>query len=470
MIVVTTNADSGAGSLRQAIADAAVGEEITFNFTGIIGLTSAELIITQSVIITGPGSALLTVHRASGGFRIFNFTAGANTLSGVTIRDGLAADGAGIKNVNTLTLNDVIITENGASNNGGGIHNTNTITMTDCNVFNNTAIGQGGGIWNSNTVVATNLEMTGNTSFGDGGGVWNSAGFRIIPGGFISGNANPGGGGNGGGFWNSGTLELEEVTISLNDADTGVGSAIYSTNTTQLRRCTVNNNGLSPGGSALYIEGTLEILNSTVSTNTDQEAVHNNLGSVDIRNSTVTANATGVFQEPGSILIFYNTILCGNLTQDLTSDAVDVVSDGNNILGTFSNAITPGPDDQIGVLIVAVFLGPLQDNGGPTFTHALLAGSVALDSGNPAAAPATDQRGEPRIQMSEIDIGAFEALLCFAFTGTLPGWLTIQGDCLVVTPGSFRGATKSAANAAAQAALDAFVEAALASGDLVCNS
>ena len=67
-------------------------------------------------------------------------------------------------------------------------------------------------------------------------------------------------------------------------------------------------------------------------------------------------------------------------------------------------------------------LGPLADNGGPTLTHALLAGSPALNAGDPAIAhpPATDQRGDARIAQGRIDIGAVEMAAALASTGASP--------------------------------------------------
>ena len=72
-----------------------------------------------------------------------------------------------------------------------------------------------------------------------------------------------------------------------------------------------------------------------------------------------------------------------------------------DIVGTFLNPIDPE-------------LGPLANNGGPTKTHALLAGSRAIDAGDNAGVPATDQRGLPRKKdgnfngVAVVDIGAFE--------------------------------------------------------------
>lgn len=53
-------------------------------------------------------------------------------------------------------------------------------------------------------------------------------------------------------------------------------------------------------------------------------------------------------------------------------------------------------------------LGPLAGNGGPTQTMALQAGSPAIDGGDGAGCPATDQRGVPRPGGAACDVGAFE--------------------------------------------------------------
>src|SRR5262245_61520926 len=79
-VPVTTTADSGAGSLRQAIATAAGGDTIVFSVTGAITLTNGELLINKSLAILGPGAGLLSVERSTAAgtpdFRIFNVQAG----------------------------------------------------------------------------------------------------------------------------------------------------------------------------------------------------------------------------------------------------------------------------------------------------------------------------------------------------------------------------------------------------------
>src|SRR6266436_1213282 len=83
---VTSTADDGPGSLRTAISDAAAGETITFAVTGVITLTSGELLITNDLIISGPGASLLTVQRSTDtntpAFRIVNVRSGVVTLAG----------------------------------------------------------------------------------------------------------------------------------------------------------------------------------------------------------------------------------------------------------------------------------------------------------------------------------------------------------------------------------------------------
>ena len=91
-LIVTTTADSGAGSLRAAIAVASDGDTIQFDAAlngQTINLTSGELAINKNITINGPGSNLLTVSRTSGTFRIFHVMPGHTvTIGGLTITGG----------------------------------------------------------------------------------------------------------------------------------------------------------------------------------------------------------------------------------------------------------------------------------------------------------------------------------------------------------------------------------------------
>ncbi len=211
--VVLNNSDSGAGSLRQAIVDACDGSTITFNMatvTSPITLTSAELSISKTLTITGPGASVLTVQRSTAGgtpdFRIFNIGSGTVNISGVTVTNGkpadgtaanfgtIGGDGGGIMNTGTLGLSDVTVTGNtaggggaglgfgGNGGRGGGIYNSGTLTMTSCMINGNnrgrggdaTSVpgdgGSGGGVYNSQSLTMTNCVVTANNGGGGGDG------------------------------------------------------------------------------------------------------------------------------------------------------------------------------------------------------------------------------------------------------------------------------------------------------------
>jgi hypothetical protein len=84
-------------------------------------------------------------------------------------------------------------------------------------------------------------------------------------------------------------------------------------------------------------------------------------------------------------------------------------SGGHNIVGGADACGFGEPTDMVEVSSMDLALGPLADNGGPTMTHALLSGSVAIDVIPEAMCQATeDQRGEPRPAGGMCDVGAFE--------------------------------------------------------------
>lgn len=468
MITVTNTNDSGAGSLRAAIAAAALGEEITFSITGTITLTSAALTITQDVIITGPGIASLTIDGGNS-FRVFTVSGGVNTISGMTIINGASASGAAIHNESTLTLTDISIQNCTSSDAGGGIWNSSTITATNLTIIGcGAAGGDGGGINNTGTFTGTNLIVTSCTCTGGGGGVFTDASFTHN-GGSISGCSDSATIG-GGGIWNEGTYDLTEVGIHSN-ASTGNGDGIRNVfGTVTLTRCAVyNNDDINIYNSG----GTVNVENSTVSGGgAVGSGLFNDGGAMALSHATITQHTYGVINVSGSILTLFDTILAGNTDGDYDGLTVDVTSLGHNALGIDSiEPITDAAGDIRVLSYAALVIGPMQNNGGPTFTHALLVGSPALNAGDGTGAPLTDQRGESRIQGGTIDIGAFEKAPeseCLTFTGTLPAWIRTEGNCLIGRAGTFRGRTKAEANAKAQAALDAFVAAAQEAGDLVC--
>ena len=122
-----------------------------------------------------------------------------------------------------------------------------------------------------------------------------------------------------------------------------------------------------------------------------------------------------------SILNLTNTIVAGNFETDGELNSPDiagaVATADHNLVGNAngSTGIVNGVNGNIvggtaGGPVINALLGPLQNNGGPTQTMALLAGSPAIGHADSRRAPATDQRGLPRIdELGELtDIGAFE--------------------------------------------------------------
>jgi hypothetical protein len=462
-ITVSTTGDSGAGTLRAALASANNGD--TINFTNLtlpatITLTSDELKIFHNVTITGPGASMLTIS-GGGNLRVFDNQGATVSISGLTIANGKAfsstttngaGQGGGIITFGSLTLTNVTLTNNSAAE-GGAINNgLGSLTITNCTISNNAATAGtiaagGGGIWNFGTAIISGSTISGNTAAGattgnsnlsgTGGGILNeaagaAAGNLTITNSTISGNiANGKNGGEGGGIINfpSSTLTITNSTISGNMA-----------------------NGISPGQSGgLENEGTATINGSTFSANVATNAaggIFNNSGALTMTNSTVTGNTAGnngggIMNSGTAMSLSFVTISGNSANTDgfgfgggdqianfaagatvKASLLANGTSTGNCKLST---AITSGgfnlSDDSScnssfhqasDINNQSVSLGTLGDNGGPTFTIALVSGP-AIDAIPTASctdvtgtAVATDQRGITRPQGSACDIGAFE--------------------------------------------------------------
>src|SRR5438445_2732159 len=163
--------------------------------------------------------------------------------------------------------------------------------------------------------------------------------------------------------------------------------------TMRLDNCTVSGNAAVAGGSSIQGGG-----------------IFNDVLTISLTHSTSTTNeGGGVFNSGDGSVALKNTILAGNtVTFDLfNSQSRPINSEGFNLIGSTNGPIVPGPSDQF-TNGAALKLGPLQNNGGPTLTHALLCGSPAIDAGDNTSAPPTDQRGFPRIVGGTIDIGSYE--------------------------------------------------------------
>ena len=405
----------------------------------------ASLGATGNVIVT---DSTLTANTAAGGNGgNFNNGAGSNAKGGSIYFEG-----------GTLNVSGSLI-ENSAANGGnGGNQNQNGQTNGG---FGGTA--QGGGVWVGGGTVTINNTTFENTAAngGDSGTGGNGA--------------NPGGGADGGGLYSLGNVTLTNSTFHLAGAAGGDGGDAFGS--TCLGGHMAGDGGGARGG-AIFADGGTMIINTATFANNFAEggnggdggqtdgglncgnhgagglayggAITNNAATVNMKHGTISLNNaqagnTGVNQGgankpprlvaegagggirvgPASVTL-ENTIIAGNTAANGLGDTtgaptpgpnVDgaVTSNGHNLLGVATDATGfTGTGDRTGA---NPMLGALADNGGPTQTMALTAGSPAIDAGV-AAGASFDQRGRPRTYddpgvanaatSDGTDIGAFE--------------------------------------------------------------
>ncbi len=427
-LIVANTADSGAGSLRDALARARDGDTIQFAAAlngQTITLASAGLVIDKDITISGPGRDALAVSKATFGqpqFSIFHILPGHTVvIEGLTISHGYTFSGGGIFNEQaTVTLRNCTVCCNygsglGGGGFGGGIYNYGnnaTMTIVDSLVTGNfmappglPGLGFGGaGVYSTGTLAINNSIITGNfignhPSFpdppalgGDGAGIYN-AGLLTMSNSIVSDNrANR----QGGGIYNFGTMEITASTISGNHAQSYGGGGVFNQGTAAISNSTVDRNtvgykGIAAGGGIFNTkEGSLTVVHSTFDGNNADGAGGGiyNTGTLQIGDSIVNAGTQGA-----SIVSEFGTFT--SLGYNLSSD------NGGGFLTATGDQINTNP-----------MLGPLQDNGGPTFTLALLPGSPAINAGDPnfTPPPLHDQRGPgyDRVVGGRIDIGSFE--------------------------------------------------------------
>jgi len=346
------------------------------NTDGSNGLPS----ITSQITINGHGA---TIARASGDpFRILHVASGGNlTLTNVTITNGNAGSdfGGGIFSAGTLNINDSTLSGNTASaEGGGGIVNRGTLNVSNSTLSANTA-KYGGGIYSQGGSAAADIShstLTGNTVSLYGGGVIND-----------------------------GTMNIVNSTLSTNTASSDGGSILNNGGTLGLNNDTLSANTASNGGGIYNSAGTVIISHNTFSNN-------------------VASSGGGIYNYLG-IVNTKNTILAGNTPNNCVGT---MTSQGYNLeSGTDCGFIIQGqPGDQWDT---QPDLGPLADNGGPTWTHALLSGSQAINyipngTNGCGSDYTTDQRTylRPYPNGGNCDIGAYE----YSLFGDVDGSCTVD--------------------------------------------
>jgi hypothetical protein len=386
-IVVTSCADSGTGSLRAAVQADSGGDPIDLSQLSCsqITLTSGAIHAAQNLTLLGPGSGLLTIDGNSND-RIFAEEAAGATLaiSGMTLQNGHGADVSGgcIYSSGPVVLDDAVV--------------------TGCSVVGQGASGAvyyvGGGLYVKGNFTATGSRIVGNEVYAStvsayGGGVFVVGGIASIANSTISGNtarsrdAFAGGGGG----WFRGPLYMQYSTVSGNllksNGSVGGGLTVYPVGAT-ISDSTISGNVADVAGGA-FVTGLL-LSNSTVAFNVaDEGAGLYFVSDAELESSIVALNMTD--GDSG-----FN-IEAGRFAQGLIGS--------HNLIGESTGIVLPAD-----TISSDPMLGPLEDHGGPTFTHALLPGSPAIDTGNNTVPLDWDQRGPgfPRA-IGTPDIGAFES-------------------------------------------------------------
>ena len=397
-------------------------------------------VVTSALILEGRRAAIARSTPQDGSeFRILEVAeTGTLTLQDVTLERGFLSEdapntsrGGGIYNLGTVTLNRSSVSENEAFD-AGGIYNGGTMRFNDSDVSENIAAGEvAGGIENTGTLIVENgSTISGNTSDSAIGGLLNS-GEATVSDSFIQGNSAVS---STGALFSSGEMTLRDTVIENNSDDGNTFSnagemelinVTYRDNTDAISNgffgedvgiMTISSSTIT-GNSRDGLENSSEmtLINSTVSGNGDTGVVNETFSNrleatLTVLYSTVANNTVGVDNQSGTVSLEGSIVADNDFTDP--SDAGEGQNCRGNVSSEGYNLDTDGTcnlGQETDLSNVEAQLGPLQDNGGPTFTLALQEGSPAIDAiPTEVCDVGTDQRGVSRPQGEACDIGAFE--------------------------------------------------------------
>ena len=429
LLVVTTNTDSGPGSLRDAVATANAGDTITFNnsLSGqTIVLTSGPIGLNQDVTIDADALAGGIIISGNDASSIFTDSTNNVALNNLDLINGnnINGDGGGIYNLGTLTLSNCAVSGNialgmaGANGGAGAPGSTFPFPMPGGpgGAGGNGTPGNGGGIYNNASLSLINCTLSTNQATGGSGGAGGAGGFGVPSG--MGGNGASGASGAGGGIYNdsSGSVNLVNCTSSANETTGGNGGdgGVSAGGMNGF----AGNGGFGYGGD-IYNAGLLTVINYTSSGN----QAGGGIAGASIPSSGINGlgDGGGIYNANNAMIT--NSIIANNSVQtngngadvdnsaSLTYGGTNLVQSAVNS-GTISgpNPINASPD-----------LAPLGNYGGLTQTMPPLPGSPAVDAAADAITNflATDQRGYPRLAGLHVDIGAVEGIYNAAGAGAL---------------------------------------------------
>jgi CSLREA domain-containing protein len=410
--------------------------------------------VTFSGLTISKGNAFGS-NFGGGGGGIQNFSTGTVNVTNCTISDNSASNGGGILNIGTLNVTNCIISDNTADSFGGGIY---SFSFATTNITNSTISGNdatrnnegGGGIVSFGGIVNVTNSTISDNSARIGGGIHNfSSGEVNVVNSTIHNNLAERGGGGGGIFNQAGIITITNSTISSNRAVSGTsgagegGGIFNAAGTVSVTNSTISGSEADAGGGIFNSHssgrGIVNVTNSTISDNSASAGagIDNGNGTVNVTNSTIRGNFAAGFNEGGGGIQnrtsgpfnVKSSIIALNTAAGSGPDVFGTfTSQGFNLIGKADGSSGfSAPTDLTGT--IASPLDPkldpngLQDNGGPTRTVALLAGSPAIDKGTRIGLQGpllVDQRGtgfprtfdDPAIAPAaggdNTDIGAFE--------------------------------------------------------------
>lgn len=421
------------------------GRAIERGYGGAIGFSNAivlvnDVIATDNIALIGGGAFGGNASLTGGVFGL--------TIDGSVIRNNQTPNGDGggiyvdipdvLGDIGQLTIRNTTITGNQAFSFAGGIRAFMPTQISGTSIVDNQASFAGGALFGRATSI-TNTTIEGNRAL-NASGLFNEAGGAVtLSDSMVRDNVATQ---SSGGIFNKGTMELNRVTISGNRSPNDGGGGISNAGPLRIENSTINgNSAMIAGGINNATEGRLTIVNSTISGNQASGIAGgiSNVGQLKLYNVTITANqassGAGIYYQSmgnfGDFLEARNTIIADNIGTVTDPDCHGTLTSfGHNLIESVQGCTIVG-DITGNILGQSATLGSLQDNGGATFTHALLAGSSALDGGNPTgcisqsgAALNTDQRDQPRPidsngdGISVCDIGSYESVLIVAPSAT----------------------------------------------------